>query len=631
MIATTSGAGLLSGLLSGIGNSIVSWVASIIASIVGAINAALAQLVGWIIGGIVTATNNDDPLTNLAHMSLGSYVHMLALPAGVLAAVVLVIAVADAALKGSPSEVAKRAFGAPLAAAVLAGGYEAFVELLVRFVDWTTSLVSTALFTAGPHWSQVFSNTSLLGIAGSIEQSIGQLIMLAIMIPAALVILLELLVRALLVVLAVVLFPMFLGAIIWPTTRRWLVGIGEKVIAIVFSKLIMVILLGLVGYLDVKLASTGAAGMITLLPAAGLVIAAFSLPMALRLVPLTIAAAESHGVAKSVAASTARSVASGFGDAETGAMLSGGASLATAGVAGAAATGGASLALAAATSVAKQDGATRAMAESALDEPEPDNTSAAGAATPSAGGAATPSAGGGVRSPQRRSKTTTQANVGAMARGAHGGIGYIVGRHLGEQHLQRANASQTAPQSTSPVEDPVVSDVPGSPQSEREPDVPPAYVHSLTNIDAPVSPPPAAQPIHAAPNAGPPPASPAPASPPPAAQPIHAAPSAGPPPASPAPASPPPVAQPIHAAPSAGPPPASPAPASPPPVAQPIHAAPSAGPPPASPAPAAPEQSPFAQFAQDSVAQPPPAAPEQSPFAQFLSPPDIPEGEPNNA
>jgi hypothetical protein len=115
---------------------------------------------------------------------------------------------------------------------------------------------------------------------------------------AAFILWLELAVRSALLALAVVFLPLALAGLLWPTTAGWLKRMGEVVGAIAVSKLVIVVTLALAaGALGSKLAvpTPGADVSDLVLGTAFLILATLGLPMALRLVPLAVAAAELSG------------------------------------------------------------------------------------------------------------------------------------------------------------------------------------------------------------------------------------------------------------------------------------------------------------------------------------------------
>jgi len=426
---------IIGGVTGGVGNII----AQILEVIGQAFQKIFAAVYSAVLGAVLEVTTHADPLNYLDDFRLTQYSSHLLLPGVVLMAVVVIIAIVEAVIKASPAEIAKRAVVLPLAAAALTAGAQTFVNLLVQFTDWVCGILAKQAFhlsaqsihtitqasplTGLPTWLQLAS-----GPTSNLAPVLLVILMALLLIPATIIILLELGVRAMLVMLAVVMLPLFAGALVWPSTRRWLVGMVEKVIALIFSKVILVTILGLSGVLVVATAGEGYVGAMvgSILGLAAVLTGVFALPMALRLVPITIAAAEVHGHGARLATSAASNAAAGFGDATTGA------SLAQSGTTAAGAAGiSAGPAAIAAIGAAKAAGAARAGAEAAL---AGDDAVGGGTSTGSTSGRG---GGGGSGNAGGNGKTDLQHAVGAMSRGVHGGLAYEVGRRLGQAHRER--------------------------------------------------------------------------------------------------------------------------------------------------------------------------------------------------
>jgi hypothetical protein len=127
---------------------------------------------------------------------------------------------------------------------------------------------------------------------------------------AAFMLWIELAVRSALILVATAFLPLGLAGLLWPRTASWLRRLGEIVVAVAISKLVIVVvlILGAAALTEstVSLSTPGADIDAMVNGVAFLGLATFGLPMALRVVPLAAEAAMHAGRGHSFVQSAVR-------------------------------------------------------------------------------------------------------------------------------------------------------------------------------------------------------------------------------------------------------------------------------------------------------------------------------------
>lgn len=258
----------------------------------------VGSFVRWAVNGVFDAiftTTNPDVTAKWYADSWHSMVGL----AAVLAVPLFLAGVAQVMIRGEGVPGLVRLLGR-LGAAV-AGTIVALtcVQLVLSLVDAASNLVQQAsggdIKRAGGHLAELLAAENAAG--GPIASTAGAVMLAIVAGVAAFIIWLEMAVRSALVYLAVIFLPLALAGLLWPTTAAWLRRMGEVVGAIAMSKFVIVVTLALsVGALGaIDLSRPENAVKYAVLATAFLILATLGLPIALRLVPLAVAAAEFHG------------------------------------------------------------------------------------------------------------------------------------------------------------------------------------------------------------------------------------------------------------------------------------------------------------------------------------------------
>jgi hypothetical protein len=285
---TALGTGPIASIPGDIAQAGVSAVASFFADFV-------SGFVRWAMAGVAQAMGATTDLDLTSGWFQGPWASMVSV-AGVLAVPLFLAGVAQVILRGEGPGGLARLLGRLAAAAAGTMVALACVRLVLALVDYACALVEQA--AGGPvrgvvgHLGEAFTATDpTTGAAGA-------LVLAVVAGVAAFILWLELAVRSALLALAVVFLPLALAGLLWPATAGWLRRMGEVVGAIAVSKLVIVVTLALAaGALGSKLqVSTPGPDISDLvLATAFLILATLGLPIALRLVPVAVAAAELSG------------------------------------------------------------------------------------------------------------------------------------------------------------------------------------------------------------------------------------------------------------------------------------------------------------------------------------------------
>jgi hypothetical protein len=255
----------------------------------------VSGFVKWAMAGVAQAMTATTDLSLTSGWLQGPWASMVSV-AGVLAVPLFLAGVVQVVVRGEGPGGLAKLLGRLVAAAMGTMVALACVRLVLALVDYACAVVERA---AGGSVNGVVGHLGeALSAAGTTSGAAGSVVLAIVAGVAAFILWLELAVRSALLALAVVFLPLALAGLLWPTTAGWLKRMGEVVGAIAVSKLVIVVTLALAASaLGSKLAvSTPGADVSDLvLGTAFLMLATMGLPMALRLVPLAVAAAELSG------------------------------------------------------------------------------------------------------------------------------------------------------------------------------------------------------------------------------------------------------------------------------------------------------------------------------------------------
>ena len=255
----------------------------------------VSGFVKWAMEGVAHAMTATTDLGLTSGWLQGPWASMVSV-AAVLAVPLFLAGVAQVIIRGEGPGGLVKLLGRLAAAAMGTMVALACVRLVLALVDYACAVVEQA---AGGSVSGVVGHLGeALSATGTTSGTAGSLVLAIVAGVAAFILWLELAVRSALLALAVVFLPLALAGLLWPTTAGWLRRMGEVVGAIAVSKLVIVVTLALAsGALGSKLQTStpGADVSDLVLGTAFLILATLGLPMALRLVPLAVAAAELSG------------------------------------------------------------------------------------------------------------------------------------------------------------------------------------------------------------------------------------------------------------------------------------------------------------------------------------------------
>ncbi|HWE69923.1 MAG TPA: hypothetical protein VG205_06145, partial [Acidimicrobiales bacterium] len=218
-------------------------------------------------------------------------------PAMVLSVIVLVLGTGMAAIQGRAGEIVKRALVMPLAVVVVVGLAAAFTNDALRLVDWLDATysgmalgpggLSSALAKIGQGTSG--SSLAVAGVSSPGASGLLQVIVMFFMLLATLAVFIELQVRTLVIWLMVAIVPLGAAGLFWRGTEKWMKRLAETLVAAILTPFPITVILSV----GVKLGmdTNSLSKVIISLVALGL--AAFSLPMMMKLVPIAELAAVS--------------------------------------------------------------------------------------------------------------------------------------------------------------------------------------------------------------------------------------------------------------------------------------------------------------------------------------------------
>lgn len=279
-------------------------VGSLLSGIGRAITSGLAGMARWAMDGLLSAltstTGVDLGLVNGPWRAMVVVGAMASVP-------VIVVAVTQAAVRGRPGEAAARGLGAPLVGGVGLLVSRALVGGLITACTWASwELIdvglggSSALVTT---WTKFLSAIGAGGaVVGGAEGSLGAVaLMLLVTAVLAFTVWVELAVRAALLYLLATMLPLALVGLYWRRLSGWLVRLGEVIVAVALSQVIITagFVLG-TALLDHSLSPSGPdiSGIVSGLGL--LLLASLGLPLTLRIVPMAVDAAVHAGAAMRV-------------------------------------------------------------------------------------------------------------------------------------------------------------------------------------------------------------------------------------------------------------------------------------------------------------------------------------------
>ena len=223
----------------------------------------------------------------------GTLFHSVAGPAFVVAMIVLLCAIADAVLHGQPGEALKRAFVAPLLVAIAMLAATTIGGAAVGVVNsMSGAILSSAL--SGRHAGTDAITVLAVAAVGTAVVPILGIALGGIALVAVIALWVELAVRGVLIYLVFALVPLSLAGVFWAKTQSWTKRTIEIIVALLLSQLVIYTFLAI--GVD-ALSALHAGWSATPLALGALSMSAFGLPIALRIAPHTVAAAEHFGKA----------------------------------------------------------------------------------------------------------------------------------------------------------------------------------------------------------------------------------------------------------------------------------------------------------------------------------------------
>ncbi|MHB1883470.1 MAG: TrbL/VirB6 family protein [Acidimicrobiales bacterium] len=270
-VAKQAGVGLAQAAFGGILHSIAS---------------GITDIVGTLLNEVMMSSNGAAQVKGSSFTSL--YGAML-VPAMVLSVIVLVIAVTMAAIQGRAGEVAKRALLVPIGVFLIVGAAAALVNDaldLVSFIDGTyiqAALGAGGFKTAfGQMGFNATGNLQLLNTAAEIPNAVFQIFIGIFLLIATFAIWVEMQVRTLAIWILVAVVPLASAGLFWSGTQRWLKRLIEALVAAILTPIPITIVLSIGAKLGMGTDSLSK----LMLAFVTMMLAAFSLPMLLKLVPL---------------------------------------------------------------------------------------------------------------------------------------------------------------------------------------------------------------------------------------------------------------------------------------------------------------------------------------------------------
>jgi hypothetical protein len=282
--AGSSISGITSDLLSPLGG-LTNLPSEVVTGIFAEMATWLNELIGGLLQHILDTSSSAAQVTG---SSFGQLYAAMFLPAMVLSVFVLSIGVTVAAIQGRAGEIAKRAALAPIAVVVIIGVAAALANDALHLVGWLDSTyMDTALGSGGlgQALAHVDTGTTSFSVPGVADASAGtflQVVLFFFLLLATLAVYIEMQVRILVIWLMVAIVPLGAAGLFWSGTQRWMRRVAETLLAAILTPFPITVILSVGIKMGMGLGSLSKS-LITLV-AMGL--AAFSLPMMTKLIPI---------------------------------------------------------------------------------------------------------------------------------------------------------------------------------------------------------------------------------------------------------------------------------------------------------------------------------------------------------
>jgi len=257
----------------------------IVTSIFSLVATWLNELIGGLLAHVLDTSNSAAQVTGSSFTQLYS---AMFLPAMALSVIVLVVGVCVAAIQGRAGEIAKRAALAPIAVVLIVGVAAALANDALHLVGWmdeTYTGMALGSGGIGQALAHVGTGTPSFSVPGVADASAGtflQVVLFFFVLLATLAVYIEMQVRTLVIWLMVAIVPLGAAGLFWAGTQRWMRRVAETLLAAILTPFPITVILSVGIKMGMGLGSLSKS-LITLV-AMGL--AAFSLPMMMKLIPV---------------------------------------------------------------------------------------------------------------------------------------------------------------------------------------------------------------------------------------------------------------------------------------------------------------------------------------------------------
>ncbi len=278
---------ILNGALRSFGHAIEAWIVDGTASLVEAVGRAVQATTTPSFGAAFTGE-----------------LHLLERLGVELAGLLLLFAVIQAVARQDLGDLVRAVLlRLPLAVLLGAGASELVVLALHATDELSAALVGSPRAAVGTLIHHLAGLLAGSGSSSALDAGFAGLVVAVVAAVVALVLWLELVVRSAAIVVATLFLPLALAGLVWRESTRWARRLGETLVALVLSKLVVVAVLVLAA--GSVSSATGLDGLVQAV--ALLVLATFSPFALLRLIPMVEAGAVGHleGVGRRTAGATA--------------------------------------------------------------------------------------------------------------------------------------------------------------------------------------------------------------------------------------------------------------------------------------------------------------------------------------
>ncbi len=295
-----------------------TWFKAIAGDVLGALRQGLTDVANAVQSAMVAGT---DPMLPswMTHGATSPWAAIMA-PAAILSAAVLGVGIAVEAARGRLGAMAKNLLVAPVAAAVVLVAAPSVINDAIALVNWACSHYDTTVLGArtaggGPALGSVLATAFSASFLAD-NPVIGALFVLAAIALIA-VVWIELAMQAAVVWVAAMLVPLVVAGFFFEQTRTWVKRIVELIVAAILARLIITVVLVLgidaLYHTEAAMGPSGGKSLLSLpLALAVLFLGTLGLPVALRIAPHTVAAADHAGSGASFHRSATRSAAGSF-------------------------------------------------------------------------------------------------------------------------------------------------------------------------------------------------------------------------------------------------------------------------------------------------------------------------------